>query len=89
MKRYYIVFSGRVQGVGFRYTVTNIAKKLHLTGWIRNMVNGNVEMEVQGEQSAINQLLDHLIHKSRWIVIEDYSIKELSIKEESDFEIVY
>lgn len=89
MKRYYIVFSGQVQGVGFRYTTTNIAKNLHLTGWIRNMVNGNVEMEVQGEQSAIDQLLNHLIHKSRWIVIEDYSIKELNIKEEEAFEIVY
>ncbi len=89
MKRYYIVFSGQVQGVGFRYTATNIAKNLHLTGWIRNMVNSNVEMEVQGEQSAIDQLLNHLIHKSRWIVIEDYSIKELNIKEEETFEIVY
>lgn len=89
MKRYYIVFSGQVQGVGFRYTATNIAKNLHLTGWIRNMVNGNVEMEVQGEQSAIDRLLNHLIHKSRWIVIEDYSIKELNIKEEEAFEIVY
>jgi len=89
MKRYYIVFSGRVQGVGFRYTVTNMAKNLHLTGWIRNMTNGNVEMEIQGEQAVIDLLLNHLLTKSRWIVIEDYSIKELNTKAESAFEIVY
>ena len=53
------------------------------------MTNGNVEMEIQGEEASIDLLLNHLLTKSRWIVIEDYSIKELNTKVESAFEIVY
>ena len=81
MKRYYIVFSGQVQGVGFRYTTSHLANNLQLTGWVRNMSNGNVEMEIQGDQVKIDKLLGHLFNKSRWIIIDDYSIKELDIKE--------
>ncbi|MFR7945134.1 acylphosphatase [Sellimonas intestinalis] len=48
--RKHVYFYGRVQGVGFRWRAVQTAKDLHLTGWVRNMYNGNVEMEVQGKQ---------------------------------------
>ena len=59
-KRY--VFSGRVQGVGFRYTMSRYASHLGLTGWVKNLYNGNVEAYVQGEESKIIELLRYLNH---------------------------
>ena len=49
--RKHIYFSGQVQGVGFRYRATNAARANGLTGWVDNLWDGRVEMEVQGELS--------------------------------------
>lgn len=56
-QRYFLRWEGRVQGVGFRFTNTNLAQTHALTGWIRNMEDGSVEMEVQGAPANI---LSHL-----------------------------
>ena len=48
MVRKHIFFSGDVQGVGFRYRSFYIAQSLGLTGWVENLWDGRVEMEVQG-----------------------------------------
>ena len=55
--RKHIVFYGRVQGVGFRYYAVNKANQLGLTGWVKNLPDGTVEMEVQGEEPLIDQLI--------------------------------
>ncbi len=60
MIRKHIIFSGRVQGVGFRYTATYKARELGLTGWVRNEYDGTVEMEVQGDALNISLLLAFL-----------------------------
>ena len=49
-----IVFSGRVQGVGFRFTALNIASRCGLTGYVRNLPDGDVEMLVQGTAEMID-----------------------------------
>jgi acylphosphatase len=49
------VVSGRVQGVGFRYWVQEEAQGLGLKGWVRNMRDGNVEVEAEGEENALFQ----------------------------------
>ena len=54
MKRYHIIVSGRVQGVGFRYFCVMNAQKFNLTGSVRNMSNGNVEIFVQGDPNNID-----------------------------------
>ena len=54
-KHYYV--SGRVQGVGFRYRAYHIAKKFGLTGYAINLDDGRVEMEVQGEEALVDDLL--------------------------------
>ena len=46
--RKHIIFYGRVQGVGFRYYSVYKSRKLGITGWVRNLYDGTVEMEVQG-----------------------------------------
>ena len=45
-QRYFLRWEGQVQGVGFRFTNTNLAQTHTLTGWVRNMEDGSVEMEV-------------------------------------------
>ena len=54
MIRKHIIAHGRVQGVGLRFTVTGFAKKYNVTGWVRNLYDGTVEMEVQGLDHRVN-----------------------------------
>ena len=88
-KRYYIVVCGRVQGVGFRYTMQSNAVKLQLTGWVRNMENGNVEMEVEGEDETITNFIRAMRENRFYIRVDDYSIKEIPLQNDSTFRITY
>lgn len=58
--RYHLRFTGRVQGVGFRYTNVTIGQNLGNTGWVRNLDNGSVDMEIQGEPGRIIHQLDQI-----------------------------
>ena len=53
----HIVVKGFVQGIGFRYFVYTNAEKLSLTGYTRNLFNGDVEIEVEGDRSMIEELI--------------------------------
>ena len=64
-----IIFRGRVQGVGFRYTAKYLAQSLGLTGWVRNEYDGTVLLEIQGSEYMINKLLMGLNH-NQFITIE-------------------
>lgn len=57
MKQAHIIISGQVQGVGYRYFVRSNARKLGLTGWVRNITNGKVEAILQGSQDQIEEML--------------------------------
>lgn len=75
-----MIFKGRVQGVGFRYTACMIANKYNLTGYVENLVNEDVRVEVQGNKESIDIFLKEILNSSNhWIRIEDYSIKEIDI----------
>ncbi len=52
-----IHFSGRVQGVGFRYTTLQVAKEFEVAGFVRNLVDGRVEVEVEGERPEIERFV--------------------------------
>ena len=51
--RLHVYFSGRVQGVGFRYTVRMLSLEFDVTGWVKNLEDGRVEMLVEGERSEL------------------------------------
>jgi acylphosphatase len=53
----HIVFSGRVQGVGFRFTAHRMAGRHQLTGYVRNLPNGSVEMLAQGPAKDIDDCI--------------------------------
>ncbi len=59
-KRINAIVSGRVQGVGFRYFVLRVAGKLGVTGWVRNLGDGDVQVMAQGPPQVLEQLLLHL-----------------------------
>lgn len=64
-----LTFTGRVQGVGFRYRALYKAKELGLTGWVRNEWDGTVTMEVQGTEERIERLI-FLMKQERYIQID-------------------
>jgi len=54
------VVRGRVQGVGFRFFVVDRAQALGLSGWVRNLADGTVEVTAEGERPALRALLSDL-----------------------------
>ena len=63
-------FSGRVQKVGFRLEVNLIANKLGLTGWVKNTPQGDVEVEIQGEDDKIDFLINFMKSLKRIKIVE-------------------
>lgn len=85
-KRYRMIFSGLVQGVGFRYETWAIAQKLGLTGFVENLPEGTVYAEIQGPENKILYLVECLKAVPR-IHIENLQLDEIELKEENHFEI--
>ncbi|MFO7755429.1 MAG: acylphosphatase [Bacteroidales bacterium] len=56
--RYVIKVTGRVQGVGFRYSTLSEARKLGLTGHVKNMPDGSVEIEAEGSKDLLDALVE-------------------------------
>lgn len=56
----HIIFQGRVQGVGFRYTALRIASGLNLNGYVRNLPDGTVEMQIQGPAHDLEQCIQEI-----------------------------
>ena len=54
-KRLHIFYSGRVQGVGFRYTVKSVVSGFDLTGMVRNLPDGRVELLAEGDQAELEE----------------------------------
>ena len=81
--RWHLRLFGRVQHVGFRYTAYYAARRMHLTGWVRNLADGSVEMEVQGEVTDLRRLLIHLKSQPH-LHIEKTLIDVIPIKREGD-----
>ena len=52
-----VFYEGRVQGVGFRWSVRNIAKGFDVRGWVQNLPDGRVQMQVSGEQAEVEDFL--------------------------------
>jgi acylphosphatase len=53
-----VTYAGRVQGVGFRATASAIARSYPVTGWVRNLADGRVELHAEGERSQVAAFLD-------------------------------
>ncbi len=60
MVRAHIIFSGTVQGVGFRFTVQRYALNLGLKGWVKNLPDGSVEILIEGPKEVIDGLCQNV-----------------------------
>jgi acylphosphatase len=58
MKAVQVFYEGRVQGVGFRYSVRQIAKGFNVTGSVRNLSDGRVQLQASGEDDEVNAFLE-------------------------------
>ncbi|MFT8916992.1 MAG: acylphosphatase [Oenococcus sp.] len=83
--RFHLLFSGRVQQVGFRYEAQQLAITLKLTGWVKNLFNGQVEMEIQGQPEKIESLINQLSTVG-WIRIDRVERQQLPVdRQEKQF----
>jgi len=66
----HIVFTGQVQGVGFRFTAFNMANRYQLTGLVRNLIDGSVEMITQGTNDDIDSCISEIKRSFSGCIIE-------------------
>lgn len=85
----HIIFKGHVQGVGFRYTTHRIAGRYDVTGFVRNVPDGTVEMLVQGPTTDVDACLADL-EETMAGYIRDMQIKPLPPSpQHTDFKITF
>ena len=77
-------FSGRVQGVGFRYRACYIASSLGVTGWVRNNWDERVEMEAQGTREDLARMVE-MLYRQSFIGIEGVEEEGVPVEVESGF----
>lgn len=78
-----VIYTGKVQGVGFRYTARTLATGYPITGWVRNDPDGSVHLEVQGMPDSVRAYLDELAQKMRLCIqnAEEQSIPSITDEE--------
>ncbi len=67
------MFSGEVQGVGFRYTAVHLADELGLAGWVTNLSDGRVELCAQGARAVCQEFVQRLKRK---FLVDDIVVRE-------------
>ena len=60
LERAHIFYTGRVQGVGFRFTAEKLALDLKLRGWVKNLPDGRVELICEGRRTVVEKLLKNI-----------------------------
>ena len=86
--RRHIIFSGEVQGVGFRYKAKHTANRYGISGWVRNLWDGSVEMEAEGHPRDIDDLLLAL-ERDSWAEISEIRSENIPLHNDHSFEIKY
>lgn len=76
-----VLVSGKVQGVGFRYALADLARSLNIQGWCRNLTDGTVEARLQGELSRVNELLAWLQQGPPGALVEHVAIEDQAVLE--------
>lgn len=75
MIRRSIIYSGHVQGVGFRFTCRQLASRLGVTGFVRNLDDGRVQLVVEGDEPLVQNLLNSIDTKMSGY-IEEADVRE-------------
>ena len=73
-----VFYEGRVQGVGFRFIVRHIAKGFDVTGWVRNLPDGRVELQVTGDEAELRAFLDGVAQSELHSLIRERTENKLN-----------
>lgn len=88
--RFHAFISGRVQGVAFRYFAQDMASSLEVTGWVRNLHDGRVEVVAEGERDRLEQFLALLRRGPRLARVEEVAVSWEDFRDEfPDFSIKF
>ncbi len=72
--RAHVIVSGMVQGVGYRYFVCKNARRMELTGWVKNLMSGEVEIEVEGPRGLIESFVQELWTGNAWATVRNVDV---------------
>ena len=85
--RKYINVTGIVQGVFYRQSTVTEAVKRNLTGWVKNMDDGSVTAEIQGEEDAVNELIEWCKTGPKHATVDRITEKKITVITEEGFNI--
>ena len=83
----HVSVTGRVQGVFFRAWMREQAAELGVTGWVRNCPDGRVDSHVEGEQTAVEQIVERLRHGPPAARVEDVRLWDVEVCDYDGFEV--
>jgi len=88
-KQAHIFYSGRVQGIGFRYTVQDLANQQKVSGWVKNLDDARVEVAAEAEENVLDRFLQQVNrHFASYIADAHIEWKPAS-GEFSDFKVIF
>lgn len=90
MIRLHLLVEGRVQGVGYRFFTKETAEKYNCTGWVKNLPNGHVEAEIQGEENNVQLAISSMRKGPRMGFVNDFTSYAIPVEiTDKSFKITY
>lgn len=89
MQAFKVIVKGKVQGVGYRASAKKIAHQLSVYGWVKNYADGNVMMEIHGDESSVENMIRWCNKGPALARVDSLDVEEVSYEPEfKTFEIV-
>ena len=88
-KRVRVFYSGRVQGVGFRYSAVGASKGYNVAGWVKNLSDGRVELVAEGEEKEISAFLAEVSRTMNGYIQNEDVRNEEPLGDVQDFSVAY
>jgi len=87
LKALHFIVKGKVQGVGFRYFVAREAKRLGISGWVRNLPDGGVETRAEGEEEPLKEFENALNRGPSWSRVSECLSRTAPLEDLTGFKI--
>ncbi|HEV7949814.1 MAG TPA: acylphosphatase [Glaciihabitans sp.] len=87
MVRKHVFVHGAVQGVGFRYNAQAKANILGISGFTRNLLDGSVELELEGDSATVERMIAWLRSSPGWSQVDSVEVTDIAVRGDSGFSI--